>query len=106
LSPDQAATFRYGCDGLFFGMSVRDPFGRIDRNTILEYLGACIRGEEPEQHANKGGGGHGLFIIFRSANLTVFNVEKGRATEVIALFDLDPKPTGGQKRSAFHYFVV
>ena len=106
LKPTEQALFRYGCDGLFFGISVRDPFGALDREIILDYIESCFGGRESVLHVEKGGGGKGLFIIFRSGHLTVFNVKKGQATEVIVLFDLDDKAQAGTKKSSFHYFSV
>lgn len=106
LAPNEQPVFRYGCDGMFLGISVRDPFGSIDRETVLEYLDSCFSGRETPLHKNKGGGGHGVFIILRSANMTIFNVQKGVSTEVITLFDLEPKQSGKQKTSSFQYFTV
>lgn len=106
LEPSEQPSFSFGCDGMFLGVSVRDPFGSLKRETILDYLFSCFAGVESSLHKDKGGGGLGIFMILRSATLTIFNVDQGASTEVIALFDLEPKQSGKQRTASFQYFTI
>ena len=61
-------------------------------------------GDEIVIRPNKGGAGKGLFIISESSDLVIYNVARGRKTEVIALFDLDPLKE--KKTTSLHYFEL
>jgi hypothetical protein len=51
----------------------------------------------------KGGGGRGIHQIIENADLVVFNIRPNVRTEVIALFNIDPKAQG-DKHPSFHLF--
>ncbi|XGC80405.1 cyclic nucleotide-binding domain-containing protein [Bdellovibrio bacteriovorus] len=104
LDTHQQSTLRYGSDGVMLAVSVKDPFGSLTKDIIIDYLISCYGGQAGSLNTNKGGAGRGLHQIIENADLTVFNVKKGVRTEVICLFNVD-----GQKREAqpsFHYFFV
>jgi len=86
LPPEERPVFRYSCDGRNVGISVTDRFGALDRDVILRYLERCFAGGPAEVEQKEGGAGLGLYMIFNSITQLVFNIEHGRATEVIALF--------------------
>ncbi len=104
LKKEHYGLFRFACDGLLFAISVIDPFGEFDRNTILKYLESCRAGQADQfnKQLGKGGGGRGLFLIIESSDLVIFNVKKGQRTEVTAIFDMDNITS--QRNKAFHYF--
>jgi hypothetical protein len=87
---DQVAELRFGCDGRYFAVAVRDAFGELRKSNILDHLERArdekglpkIGGEEG------GGGGLGLYFILNSVSRFIANIEPGKATEVICLFDL------------------
>lgn len=107
LERDHQGRFRYACDGMFIAISAEDPFGALNRGTILRYLKNCYSGDGGSHNGEeKGGGGHGIYIITQSASLIVFNVKEGSRTEVIALFDLEPKTNQGPRTSSLHYFYA
>jgi hypothetical protein len=87
---DQVAQLRFGCDGRYFAVAVRDSFGELRKSNILDHLERArdekglprIAGEEG------GGGGLGLYFILNSVSRFIANIQPGQATEVICLFDL------------------
>jgi predicted transcriptional regulator len=102
LKLEEQGTFRFACDGVVAALSVSDPFGCVDRDTILSFLEACYQGKERPDSGRREGFGRGLFISVQSADVVIFNVRKGYRTEVIALFNVEARrkhPT-----SSFHYF--
>lgn len=104
LDTHQQSQFRYASDGILLAVSVTDPFGSLDKGTIIDYLETCYNGAAGSLNGQKGGAGRGLHQIVENSDLTIFNVKKGVRTEVICLFNLD-----GQKRVAqpsFHYFFT
>jgi hypothetical protein len=88
-------------------VQVEDPFGSLDGDTILNYLDKCYGGVATETGHDgtvpKGGGGRGLHQIIENSDLVVFNIHFGFRTEVIALFNVDPRDVG-QKFPSFHLF--
>ncbi|WII73079.1 cyclic nucleotide-binding domain-containing protein [Bdellovibrio sp. 22V] len=104
LDTHQQSLLRYASDGVLLAVAVKDPFGSLTKDIIVDYLLSCYNGQAGSMNTNKGGAGRGLHQIIENADLTVFNVKKGVRTEVICLFNID-----GQKREAqpsFHYFFV
>lgn len=104
LDTHQQSQLTYASDGVLLAVAVKDPFGSLTKNIIIDYLMSCYNGQAGSMNAEKGGAGRGLHQIIENADLTVFNVKKGVRTEVICLFNVD-----GQKREAqpsFHYFFV
>jgi hypothetical protein len=88
LEPNETVTFRYACDGKNIALSVKDQFGSLDRDVILEYLKRGFRDEGPAEieEDRKGGAGLGLYLVFSSITQLTFNIHAGVSTEVIAMF--------------------
>lgn len=105
LAPEQFGRFRYATDGLLTAVSVEDPFGALAGNTILKYLQSCYGGQAGTFNREKGGAGRGLHQIVENSNLVVFNLQPGRRTEVIALFNVDRK-TNSVEYPTFHLFIL
>lgn len=104
LDTHQQSQLTYASDGVLLAVAVKDPFGSLTKDIIIDYLLSCYSGNAGIMNADKGGAGRGLHQIIENADLTVFNVKKGVRTEVICLFNID-----GQKREtqpSFHYFFV
>jgi len=104
LLPEQQGTFCYACDGILLAVSVRDPFGALDRQTILDYFESCYEGKGGALQKNKGGAGRGLFQIIETSDLVVMNVKPEIRTEVIVIFNIDPDKAKSEKTTSFHYF--
>lgn len=102
LPEDQAATLRYGTDGVLLAVSVTDPFGALTKNILQSYLEKNYNNEDAASE-EKGGAGKGLHMIIANSDFVVFNVRPQQKTEVICFFQLErnkeeePKPT-------FHLF--
>ncbi|RME15023.1 MAG: hypothetical protein D6797_07550 [Bdellovibrio sp.] len=103
LEEKERGRLRYACDGVLMAVSVEDPFGRLDGETIFNYLESCYTGRAGSLNANKGGAGRGLHQIVENSDLVVFNVAQGVRTEVIALFEVAPKKDQ-EKFPSFHFF--
>jgi len=104
LKPEEQGTLSYACDGLLLAVSVEDPFGALDRQTILDYLQSCYEGKAGTLNQSKGGAGRGLFQIMETADLVVMNVNPHLKTEVIAIINIDPNKPKTDQTTSFHYF--
>jgi hypothetical protein len=105
LLPHEAPILRYGSDGNLLGISVTDPFGRLDREIAFRYLLKCFAGGKEQIDDKAGGAGLGLFYAFMSVSTLIINVAPGLKTEVIGLLNMNltPKETWERTRS-YHYF--
>ena len=97
--------FRFATDGVLMAISVEDPFGGLDAVTLFKYLEKCYSGTGSlnDGRTDKGGGGRGLHQIIENSDLVVFNIDPGKRTEVIALFNTDQK-SGVQRNPNLHFF--
>ena len=93
LKPEEQGLVRFATDGMLVAVSVQDPFGALKGGTILRYLEKNYAGEAATAHGSekKGGAGRGLHQIIENSDLVVFNIDPGRKTEVIALFNVEVK---------------
>ena len=106
LARQEHGLFRWACDGVLAAVSVQDPFGLVERDTILDYLESCYLGRpNPAKPQDvKGGAGQGIFMVMEIADLAVFNVKRGLRSEVIALLAVDLETRKRIKTSSFHFF--
>lgn len=103
LPQDEHGQLKFACDGNLFAVSVEDPFGRLDKKIIFDYLKDCYGGHETV-HQDKGGAGHGLYQIMETCDLLVINVKPSVKTEVICIFNIDPQYAHKKVATSFHYF--
>ncbi|HEY4176794.1 MAG TPA: hypothetical protein VGM90_08185 [Kofleriaceae bacterium] len=80
--------YRWGCDARYLAIEVTDPFGSLDRDTILGALGKSEVRETGE------GAGMGIALAYRSCDHLVFNIAPGKRTEIIALIDVRQSMVG------------
>lgn len=106
LKPEEQGVVRFATDGMLIAVSVADPFGSLKGSTILKYLEHNYAGDAADLNAklNKGGAGRGLHQIVENSDLVVFNVDPGKRTEAIAIFNVEAKEAVNQNPS-FHLFV-
>lgn len=109
LSNDETPIFRFATDGVFAGLQVVDPFGRLLRRHVLDGI---ARGRGAAQGAGEfldtsaGGAGLGMSRIYTNATATLVDVAPLRHTSVIALFDLDIQPRDARiVPSSLHLFA-
>ena len=86
LEPHERALVRVGTDGSRLGLQVRDPFGRLERAHVVDGLARGLAGEMDRTH---GGAGLGMMVCHNACTSMVFDVARGRHTEVTALLELD-----------------
>lgn len=104
LDTHQSSIFQFASDGVHLAIAVRDPFGSLTKDVVVDYLLSCYGGRAGTLNDNKGGAGRGLHQIIENSDVTIFNVKGGVRTEVICLFNVD-----GQKKipqPTFHYFFT
>ncbi|MGK5095466.1 hypothetical protein WDW89_26080 [Deltaproteobacteria bacterium TL4] len=104
LKKEEYSRFRYACDAMFLALSVEDPFGGFNRQTVLDYLEACYSEKRQQETKDKGGAGIGLYQMWETADLIVINVKPSIKTEVIAIFEIDAPNKNSSKSKSFHYF--
>lgn len=106
LKPEEQGMVRFATDGMLIAVSVQDPFGSLKGSTILRYLEANYGGTSHDMNSkeNKGGAGRGLHQIVENSDLVVFNVDPGKKTEAIALFNVEVKEKA-QQNPSFHLFI-
>ncbi|MGZ3775535.1 MAG: cyclic nucleotide-binding domain-containing protein [Pseudobdellovibrionaceae bacterium] len=104
LDTHQQSTLSYASDGVLLAISVKDPFGALTKDCVVDYLLTCYNGQAGSLNSEKGGAGRGLHQIIENADMTIFNVKKGVRTEVICLFNTDGQRREGQP--SFHFFFA
>lgn len=88
------AVIRYACDGRYFAVAVQDEYGRLQKEMILDHLQRAREERGRPQHDDRpgAGAGLGLYFILSSATRFIANIDEGKRTEVICLFDLKQRP--------------
>lgn len=99
LDPRHQVGLRWGCDGRYLAVEVTDPFGSLDRDTILRALVASSFKDAG------GGAGMGIALVYRSCDHLVFNLSPGKRTEVIALIDIRSPQGERVPASSYNVFV-
>ena len=83
------AELRWGADAEVIALSVADTFGALRQRDVIGHVrrARSERGRpRPESFAQRGAG-LGLYLVVANVASLVFNVEAGRRTEVVCLFD-------------------
>jgi hypothetical protein len=86
---DARAMLRWGADDHVIAISVSDTFGALRQRDVIDHVrrARSERGRpRPETHVQRGAG-LGLYLVLANAASLVINVEVGRRTEVVCLFD-------------------
>jgi hypothetical protein len=89
--PNAEALLRWAADGRYFAVSVQDDFGALRKEAILDHVTRARqeRGRpRSSEEAEGAGAGLGLYFILSSVTRFVANIEPGKRTEVVCLFDL------------------
>ena len=87
LDEAEQPTVKLGTDGTLLVLMVRDPFGRLERKHVVEGLARGLAGGEMDQ--THGGAGLGMMVCHNASSAMLFDVARGRHTEVTAMFELD-----------------
>lgn len=106
---DAAALLRYACDGRYFAVSVQDEYGELHKEAILDHLtrARAERGRPRELDGSGSGAGLGLYFILSSVTRFIANIDPGKRTEVVCMFDI--KQSGRDTEScarSLHIFTT
>jgi len=90
LDVAESAVVKLGTDGTRLVLQVRDPFGRLERKHVVEGLARSLAGGQGAvMDQTHGGAGLGMMVCHNSSSAMMFDVARGRHTEVTAMFELD-----------------
>lgn len=81
------ARLRWGSDARTLAVSVGDPFGALRQRDVIEHVRRA-RDERGRPDFEGHGAGLGLYMVVANVAALIVNVEPGRRTEVVCLFDL------------------
>jgi hypothetical protein len=87
LLPEEQPTVRLATDGPRIALQVVDPFGRLERKHVFAGLARGLAGGEMD--TSHGGAGLGMVVCHNSTVAMIFDVVRGKKTEVTGVFDLD-----------------
>lgn len=97
---------RYGNDGRYFCVEVRDQWGSLEPATLQ----SCLHRRPPRSLVPKeadGGAGIGLALTSNYVSHLVCNIDPGRVTELVAVFDVSrAKRTVRSASASFNAFVT
>lgn len=81
----EQVTMSIGFDGFYFGASIADGFGSIDRTRILNHISASYREKDYNIRLGQAGAGLGVATIFNSGGTLIYHCEAGKKTEATLL---------------------
>jgi hypothetical protein len=83
---DPRAVLRWACDADTIAISVGDAFGALRQRDVIDHVRRAKEDRgRPELDAH--GAGLGLYLVLANVASLVVNVDPGRRTEVVCLFD-------------------
>lgn len=86
LPAHRACEISYGFDAGIAFVRVRDSFGSLARERLLDVLHRCKQQGEVTLDESRGGAGLGMWRVFSSASTVNINVVPGKLTEIIVSF--------------------
>jgi hypothetical protein len=86
---DPRTMLRWGADDRVIAISVSDTFGALRQRDVIDHVrrARSERGRPRTETGAQRGAGLGLYLVLANVASLVFNVEVGRRTEVVCLFD-------------------
>lgn len=83
----QRALLRWGSDGTQLAVSVTDGFGALRQRDVIDHVRRA-RDERGRPNPDDPGAGLGLYLVLANVASLIVNVDPGRRTEVVCLFEL------------------
>jgi hypothetical protein len=83
---DKRAVLRWACDGENIAISVGDAFGALRQRDVIDHVRRA-RDERGRPELDEHGAGLGLYLVLANVASLIVNVDPGRRTEVVCLFD-------------------
>jgi hypothetical protein len=103
LPKDSACDLAYGFRDDLAIVRVRDPFGSLTRQRLIDVLMRCSRTDMTvEVDETMGGAGLGMWRIFSAATFVAISVVSHRHTEI--LVGVAKRATSGPRPFSFHLF--
>jgi hypothetical protein len=81
------ALLRWACDAGTIAISVADEHGALRQRDVIGHVRRA-RSERGRPEADEPGAGLGLYLVLANVVSLIVNVEPGKRTEVVCLFDL------------------
>ena len=83
------AVLRWACDDCTIAISVSDGFGALRQRDVIDHVrrARIERGRPNEAQTDDPGAGLGLYLVLANVASLIVNVDPGRRTEVVCLFD-------------------
>jgi hypothetical protein len=93
LIPGGVTTLRWACDDKVLAISVGDAYGAIRQRDVIDHVRRARheRGRPQPASSAEDGAGLGLYLVLANVASLIVNVERGRRTEVVCLFDVSRK---------------
>jgi anti-sigma regulatory factor (Ser/Thr protein kinase) len=105
-STGEPALLRFSTDGRLIAISVEDRYGRLAREDIVDYVTRARREKgRPRDEVESAGAGLGLYFIVAQATRIIANVDEGRRTEMICLFELRQSGSEASGARSLHFFA-
>jgi anti-sigma regulatory factor (Ser/Thr protein kinase) len=82
------ALVRWAADERVLAISVSDDFGGLGQRDVIDHVRRARNDRGRPNPASEGGAGLGLYLVLANVAVLVVNVEPGRKTEIVCLFDL------------------
>jgi len=108
LGDRERVRLRYAFDARYLAVEVTDQFGSLKRETTLAHLSKCTAPNAPNKTSMlEGGAGLGTGLVYGCCSHLIYNVEAGKRTQAIALFDVRMRARDEDKPvSSFEFFDV
>lgn len=86
---ERRAVLRWGADDGVIAISVGDSCGALRQRDVIDHVrrARSERGKPRAESQAQRGAGLGLYLVIANVASLVFNVEAGKRTEVVCLFD-------------------
>ena len=105
---ERRAILRWACDDRIMAVSVSDAFGSIRQRDVIGHVRRARdeRGRPNPATLDEPGAGLGLYLVLANVASLIVNVNPGRKTEVVCLFDLarGPRPAVTSGVRSLHVF--
>ena len=104
---DGRAVLRWACDDRVLAISVGDGCGALRQRHVIDHVRRARDERGRPQPVDEPGAGLGLYLVLANVASLIVNVEPGRRTEVVCLFDLarSERAIKGRVRS-LHVFAA
>jgi hypothetical protein len=87
---EKRAILRWACDDEHIAISVGDAFGALRQRDVIGHVRRA-RDERGRPELDEHGAGLGLYLVLANVASLIVNVDPGRRTEVVCLFDRSPR---------------